>query len=95
MTPGDLDVILQSEYPLLVLGQMAAFEPLAVPGSRLLLTADGLKLEAHNGMAHAIRLIHRLSAAALTLAAALGVAAASAGVASRATIARDATPNIA
>lgn len=54
MTPGDLDVILQSEYPLLVVGQMAAFDPLAAPGSRLLLTADGLKLEAHNGMAHAI-----------------------------------------
>lgn len=49
-----LDTILQSEYPLHVVGQMTPFEPMAAPGSRLLLTADGLKLEAHNGMVHAI-----------------------------------------
>lgn len=60
MTPRDLDAILQAEYPLLVVGQMAEFVPLTTPGSRMLLTADGLKLEAHNGMTHAITSLARL-----------------------------------
>lgn len=54
MSPTELDAILQSEYPLHIVGQIAGFTPLAKPGSRFLLTKHGLALEACNGVYHSI-----------------------------------------
>ena len=49
-----LDASLKSELPLLEVGVYTPFVPLREPGTRLLLTADGLMLESCNGVYHAI-----------------------------------------
>lgn len=61
MQPNDLDQILQREYPLHVVGVHSPFEPLRAPGSRLLLTADGLHLEACNGVYHSVQSLAELN----------------------------------
>lgn len=53
----NLDSILQQEYPLHIVGVHAPFEPLCAPGSRLLLTSDGLLLEACNGVFRSVQML--------------------------------------
>lgn len=55
MNALELDASLQSEYPLHVVGIYTAFQPLTEPGSRLLLTRDGLLLEANNGVFRSVQ----------------------------------------
>lgn len=52
--PTLLDDSLKSQLPLVEVGVYTPFEPLREPGARLLLTAQGLMLEASNGVYHAI-----------------------------------------
>ena len=63
MQPHDLDSILQQEYPLHIVGVHAPFEPLCAPGSRLLLTSDGLLLEACNGVFRSVQMLAELNCA--------------------------------
>lgn len=53
----ELDDSLQQEYPLHIVGIYTPFEPLTMPGSRLLMTREGLLLEACNGVFHSVQLL--------------------------------------
>lgn len=63
MQPQELDAILQQQYPLHIVGVHTPFDPLTEPGSRLLLTCDGLLLEACNGVFHSVQMLAELDSA--------------------------------
>jgi PRTRC genetic system protein A len=56
-TPQQLDESLQSALPLTVVGCYTAHTPLTAPGTRLLLTSEGLKLESSNGVVRGVATI--------------------------------------